>query len=408
MLLSSACTAPQATSGVVDVQVVVDGVNHDLQLASGSTVNQAVEAAGLVLGSLDRVDPPLQTQLEGGEIVEIIRVEEEFEVEQEIIPFEQQLQPSELLPEGDMQPLQLGENGLREITYRIVYENGEEVSRAPIKSVIVEEAVPQIMLVGVQTAFIPLTIPGRLVFLSDGNAWVMEGTTGERRAIVISGDLDGRIFSLSDNGEWLLFTRLSTSKEVINELWAVNLDDPEEMIDLEVRNVVHFADWDVGSNRTIAFSTVEPRQAAPGWQANNDFIMRTFSPNGWVTRLNEIIETNSGGVYGWWGTDFVYSPDGSRVVSTSPDKIELLDFQNESRIILFEITPLQTGSDWAWLSGERMVRCYLQSITPHPPEQPLRRSLKNLILPASHWRVLHLFNWFPMWACLPIQCLLPY
>ncbi|MGD2157053.1 MAG: G5 domain-containing protein [Anaerolineales bacterium] len=351
LILLSACSASQVTQTLIEIQLIADGTSNELVIPPGSNVEDALEIAGLSLNPLDKVDPPSYSLLKDEDVIEVVRVTEEFEVEQEVIPFEQQHQPSELLPEGEMQPLQLGENGLREITYRIVYENGVEVSRVPIKSVVIKEATSQIMLVGVQSSFTPLQIPGRLAFLSDGNAWLIEDTTGDRRPIITSGDLDGRVFSLSDNGEWLLFTRTNDQENTINTLWAINVDDPELLIDLEVDNVVHYADWVIGSDTKVSYSTVESRQAAPGWQANNDLSQRIFSSSGWIAQPEEIIETNSGGVYGWWGTLFDFSPDGGRLLSVSPDQMSILNFDDENKTVVAEITPLQTGGDWAWIPG---------------------------------------------------------
>lgn len=351
LVLQGACAAPPETQSTIGVKLIADGDDIEILVSPGSNVEDALEEAGVSLNSLDKVNPPSYTLLQDGDVVEVVRVTEEFEVDQEVIPFEQQHQPSELLPEGEMQPLQLGENGMREITFRIVYENGVEVARVPIKSVNVKEAIPQIMLVGVQSSFAPLSIPGRLVFLSDGNAWLIEGNTGNRKPIITSGDLDGRIFSLSENREWLLFTRHNEEEDTINTLWAVKVDDPDLLIDLEVENIIHYADWVIGSDTEVSYSTVEPRQAAPGWQANNDLNQRIFSSSGWVAQPEEIFETNSGGVYGWWGKLFDFSPDGSRLVSVGPDQISIFDFVDDQQYVVMEITPLQTGGDWAWVPG---------------------------------------------------------
>jgi resuscitation-promoting factor RpfB len=68
------------------------------------------------------------------------------------------------------------------------------------------------------------------------------------------------------------------------------------------KNIVHFAAWIPGTN-SVAYSTVEPRSAAPGWQANND-LYRVSITGGTPRRL---LSANSGGVYGWWGMSFAYS-----------------------------------------------------------------------------------------------------
>jgi Tol biopolymer transport system component len=350
--LLTGCAAPQVTEGLITVEIIVDGENSSVQIPAGSTVDNALRAGGIILGSLDRTDPPLYTVLGEGSQIQIVRVEEEFIVEQEVIPFESQIVRNESLPEGQEFWLQLGENGLREITIRRLFEDGEEVSSNPVKSIIVEEPVPQIKMVGVQKSFVHFDIPGRLAYLADGDAWLMEETTGNRRQLISSGDLDGRVFSLSPDGDWLLFSRLSEDEEEINTLWAAPVDQDEvEEVDLGVSNVVHFADWQPGSDLTIAYSTVEPRPGAPGWQANNDLQMLSFSPSGFVRQLPSLLETNSGGLYGWWGTDFSWSPDGLSLAYARPDQVGVLDPESEELRPLKEFTPVQTFGDWAWVPG---------------------------------------------------------
>src|SRR5690606_4966452 len=122
-----------------------------------------------------------------------------------------------------------------------------------------------------------------------------------------------------------------------------------KLVDLKVPNVIHFADWLPGSENTkVIFSTVEPRQAAPGWQANNDLNVVTFSLNGWVkSGWDVILEANSGGVYGWWGTGFAWSPVGDRLAFVRPDELGLVDLSTGELQPLLRILPYQTHSDWA-------------------------------------------------------------
>jgi resuscitation-promoting factor RpfB len=209
-------------------------------------------------------------------------------------------------------------------------------------------------MVGVQAPFAPITMPGVLAYLTSGNAWVMQNTTGERRAVVNTGDLDGRVFQLSPDGTWLLFTRRAAedNPETINALWVVNIqeDDPK-LVDLGVKNIIHFADWVPGTIRTVAYSTVEPRTSAPGWQANNDLSQVSFSLSGIALKPQELIEANFGGIYGWWGTHFAWSPDGERLAYARPDSIGWVDLKEKAFVQLKEIIPLQTRSDWAWVPG---------------------------------------------------------
>ncbi len=343
--LTVSCRSPQVGSEIT-VNIAVDGTTREVKITSGSTVTQALQAAGIATGKLDRTEPPFYTVLSNGDQITLTRVEEKFTTEQEVIPFERQIARNETLPEGETRLVQAGVNGLEENTYRIILEDGLEISKSSVKTIVLKEALPEIVMVGAQSSFTPLNVPGVIAYLAGGNAWIMEGSTANRRVIVSTGDLDGRIFSLSPNGEYLIFTRKSSkpASEEINTLWSVRTKnlDPKPVY-LQAKNVVHFASWIPGTN-SVAYSTVEPRSTSPGWQANND-LYRVSITGGSPRKL---LEANSGGVYGWWGMSFAYSPSGLMAYAR-PDEIGLVDQDGGYLKPLLEITPLNTHSDWAWI-----------------------------------------------------------
>ena len=338
------CRSPQVTSADITISVTADGETRNITVPAGSTVTQALQSAGVTVGNLDRVEPPPYTVLSHGSTIELTRVEEVFETEEQIVPFEIQYVRNESLPVEDQLRVQEGENGIQELTYRLVLEDGVEISKSVVKTVILKEAKPEIMMIGAQSSFAPLPIPGKLAYLRDGNAWLIDTSTANRTPLVTTGDLDGRIFELSPNGNFLIFTRLSSkpADEEINTLWAVRTTGGAPF-STGISNVVHFADWIPGTN-SIAYSTVEPRATAPGWQANND-LHRYSVTTGARAR---ILESSSGGVYGWWGMTFAFSPEG-RLAYARPDGIGLVDLDGKYLKPLIEITPFNTHSDWAWL-----------------------------------------------------------
>ncbi len=178
----------------------------------------------------------------------------------------------------------------------------------------------------------------------------METSTAQRRPLVTTGDLDGRIFFLSPNGEWLIFSRHNTpdDDETINSLWAVSTTQVDaKPFSMKARNVVHFAAWWPGTRQTIVYSTVEPRSAAPGWQANNDLWQVSFG-SGWATTPKIVLDPRSGGVYGWWGSDYIWSENGD-LAYLLPDEIGLVDTEHWGVRPLVHVPPYQTRSDWAWL-----------------------------------------------------------
>ena len=344
LALLKSCRSPQATAADITVSIAADGETRGVTLPAGSTVSQALQNAGIAADNLDKVEPPLYTILSNGDAVTIIRVEEVFETEQQVIPFERQVVRNESLPEGETRLVQAGVNGSQELTTRRVLEDGVEVSRSVVKAVVLLEAVPEIVMVGAHSSFAPLPIPGKMAYLAGGNAWIIDTSTANRTPLVTTGDLDGRIFELSPNGTYLLFTRKSTkpADKEINTLWVVKTNGGKPF-SVGVSNVVHYAGW-IPNSSSIMYSTVEPRTAAPGWQANNDLYRYSVTTG----ERRKVLDASSGGVYGWWGSTYAYSADG-KLAYARPDGIGLVDIDGKYIKPLLDIVPLNTYSDWAWL-----------------------------------------------------------
>lgn len=336
----------------INVVIVDNASQKTISVPSGSSVKQTLDTAGIALNALDKTNPISTTLLSENTTITITRVTEEFSIEQAIVPFEQQTVKNESLPEGQSVLIQAGANGIQQNTWRILFENGTETSRTFVSSEITQAAKPEILMIGVQSPFTPQTISGTIAYISSSNAWIMESSTINRRLVVSTADLDGRVFSVSPDHEWLLFSRLSTEEGVINTLWVVNLkSESPEPISTGISNVVNYADWVPGRGRTIAFSTVEPVPTAPGWNANNDLLLYRFDADGKPLDTKLIVDKNSGGISGWWGASYEWSTDGSKVAYTRPDSIGLVDLETGSLIPLAEFDVYNTGSDWAWVPG---------------------------------------------------------
>ena len=355
ILVGSACSSsppPPTPQEDISVQIEVDGQIETVTVPDGSSVQTALDLAGITLTGKDRVEPAPVVSLTEDAAIQVIRVEEIIETEQGIIPFQVIRQPTENLPAGQEKLLQAGKNGLKEVAYVRVFEDGLEISFEEISSLELEGAVDEIFLVGVQSSIAPISLPSTLVYISNGNAWMMEQSTANRFLIVSSGDLDGRIFQLSSDGNWLLFTRTEEDEDIINSLWAVEVNSSGDLlVELDTENVIHYAGWVPGMEQIFAFSSVEPRLSAPGWQANNDLEIKRFSVNGWTAPVDILQETNYGGVYGWWGTDFQYSPGGELLGYASPDQIGIINTEDQEKQVILEIIPYKTQGDWAWMPG---------------------------------------------------------
>lgn len=367
------CRSPQVRESAV-ITIVADGMENRLEIPAGSAVADALRQAGIALGNLDTVEPPLYAVLNDGDQVRVKRVVERFETEETEIPFERQVVRNSALAEGESRLLQPGRNGRQELTWRILTEDGAETSRTIVKTTILQPPVAEIVMVGAQPAFAPLPIPGKLALLAGGSAWLMEGSTGVRKPLVATGDLDGRVFALSPQGDYLLFTRKSQKPpgEQINTLWVVKTsgNNPAPIAVSGAANIVHYAEWIPDAPASFSYSTVEPRPAAPGWQANNDFYRVTIA-DGAPGAPRKLLEANSGGLYGWWGMIYAWGSDG-RLVYARPDEVGLVSLSEGPFFRpMLEIAPLQTNSDWAWIPplawSPEARTLYVVTHAPAPP-----------------------------------------
>lgn len=340
------------TGNSVNIMILDNTIQNQVSVPSGTSVKQAMDTAGITLSALDKTDPISTTLLSEDTTITITRVKEDFVVEQSIVPFEQQTVKNESLPEGQSVLIQSGSNGIQQNTWRVLYENGVETSRTFVGSEITVTTRPEIIMIGVQSPYTPQNISGVIAYITSSNAWIMETSTGNRRPVVSTGDLDGRIFSISPDRKWLLFSRTANEDGQINTLWIVNLQsDSPEPINTNIANVVNYADWIPGRSQAFSYSTVESVPTSPGWSANNDLYIYRFNELGKQIENRLVVDKNSGGLSGWWGTSFDWSTDGSRLAYTRPDSIGLVDLETGSLTPLVEFAIYDTGSDWAWVPG---------------------------------------------------------
>ena len=343
LLVASGCA--QATPELPGVTIVADGRTQVVSIGNETTVSDVLRSGGIETGDLDRVNPPKLSRVSPGMTITVVRVREETNIEQESVPYERQTVPNDSLPAGETRLLQSGINGVAEVTYRIIYEDGVEVSRSQVRRVVITPPKSELVMVGSQGELPTVTVNGTLVYISSSNIWVMRQNSANRRPLTLDGGVDGRVFEISQDGRRLLFTRtldpalaenagLATSTpsdsgsgdSAFNSLWVIfDTSDPQsEAVRLDLDNIL-YADWVPGSERTIVYSTAEPRASFPGWQANNDLWTAQVSANGAILHPRQLLESSSGGIYGWYGTFFDFSPDGLTLAWAQPDSVGILN-----------------------------------------------------------------------------------
>jgi len=344
VLILAGC-GPGRLPDQISVTLTSDGETRTLTLPPGQSVRDALRAASLTLGELDRVRPPETTPLQSGLAITVTRVVQATEFITQTLPFETQTVRDANIPSGQTR-LQAGRNGVLEVTYRLTYEDGRLVRRDEVSREIIEAPVPEIVLVGVQGAFSTVPVSGTLAYLSNNNAFVMRDVSGNRRPLTTEGDLDGRVLALSPDGRWLLYSRATT--DTLNSLWLVDTTLAQlEPIALKIDGVL-WADFSP-DGRSIAYSRAEPSPGLPGWKAFNDLQIVSFN-TGRLGARREVVAQNSNAPYAWWGTQFAWSPDSRQLAYANTQSIGVISpTARVSRTIpLISFAAYNTRSTWAW------------------------------------------------------------
>ena len=358
LLLLAGCAQPnvsQTGATAVPLTLQVDGQTFNLTTHT-ATVRELLAEAGVEVGELDEVDPPLFTPLTPEMSVRVVRVSETVEITEEVIPFERKFVRTDGMSADDPpQIVQAGQNGSREITIRIVYRDGQEVSRIRTNEVTLVQPQDELVMIGIGANRGNVDFSGNLAIISGGTAVLMRGSTAVPETLNTGGNLDGRVFSLSPDGSQLLYTRILTeSGSFGNSLWVIGTQRGARPQELGIENVL-WADWNPNrlSPYQIAYTTANPVDQPPGWEANNDLWLANWSDDAeFLFEPTQFIDTYPA-LNGWWGGNYAWSPDGRLLAYAYANEVGVLDtFATENafkRRQLQEFTAYNTLADWVWV-----------------------------------------------------------
>ncbi|WP_420642682.1 G5 domain-containing protein [Candidatus Leptofilum sp.] len=351
----------QTDGTAVPLTLQVDGQTFNLTTSS-ATVRELLSEAGVDVGELDEVDPPLFTPLTPDMAIRVVRVSETVEITEEIIPFERKFVRTDTMSADDPpQIVQAGQNGSKEITIRIVYRDGQEVSRIRTNEVTLAEPQDELVMIGIGANRGNVDFGGNLAIISGGTTVLMRGSTAVPETLNTGDGLDGRVFSLSPDGRHLLYTRVFTDSGSVdqnngfgNTLWIIGTERGARPQELGVTNVL-WADWNPNrlSPYQIAYTTANPVDQPPGWEANNDLWLADWSDDAdFLFEPEQFIDTYPA-LNGWWGGNYAWSPDGRMLAYAYANEMGVIDtFAEENafkRRQLQQFTAYNTLADWVWV-----------------------------------------------------------
>lgn len=109
------------------------------------TVEDILKENNVELGERDYTKPALHETVEPGDEIQVVKVEEVLDEVEEAIPYQKLVKQNDNMDIGQEKVTQKGQDGLKIIKIRKIYENGELVSEAVVGEEVVKEPVPQII-----------------------------------------------------------------------------------------------------------------------------------------------------------------------------------------------------------------------------------------------------------------------
>lgn len=142
----------------IPITIQVDGRSIRTRTRQ-KTVGQALAEAGVALLGKDYTDPPPDTPISDDMVIRVVRVQEDFEIEQEPIPYEVAWKPDPNMELDDRRLEQEGADGVIKRRYRLVYENGREVARILEDEWVGQEPITKVIAYGTKIVVRDLETP---------------------------------------------------------------------------------------------------------------------------------------------------------------------------------------------------------------------------------------------------------
>jgi 3D (Asp-Asp-Asp) domain-containing protein len=134
------------------VMLLADGGRRTVMTAA-STVEEFIGGSGVALGPRDRVYPSLEQPVWAGVVVRIVRIQTQFVLRPEPVPYGRVVKLDTSLPRGLVRVVQRGQNGTRVRRIALTLADGVVIDRQVLGAEIVRPPQDRIMQMGTRRVF---------------------------------------------------------------------------------------------------------------------------------------------------------------------------------------------------------------------------------------------------------------
>ena len=127
---------------------IVDGDTTTVRKTTYKKVEDILKELNITLGEKDEVTPGLNSEVATVDTIKIARTGKTTETKKEVIKFETKEEKDDSKYVDEKVTKVEGKNGEKEVTYNVVRENGKEVSREVASEKVITEATAKVVVVG--------------------------------------------------------------------------------------------------------------------------------------------------------------------------------------------------------------------------------------------------------------------
>ena len=127
---------------------IVDGDTTTVRKTTYKKVEDILKELNITLGEKDQVAPGLNSEVATVDTIKIARTGKTTETKKEVIKFETKEEKDDSKYVDEKVTKVEGKNGEKEVTYNVVRENGKEVSREVASEKVLTEATAKVVVVG--------------------------------------------------------------------------------------------------------------------------------------------------------------------------------------------------------------------------------------------------------------------
>ena len=127
---------------------IVDGDTTTVRKTTYKKVEDILKELNITLGEKDEVTPGLKSEVATVDTIKIARTGKTTETKKEVIKFETKEEKDDSKYVDEKVTKVEGKNGEKEVTYNVVRENGKEVSREVASEKVIKEATAKVVVVG--------------------------------------------------------------------------------------------------------------------------------------------------------------------------------------------------------------------------------------------------------------------